>query len=238
MPFFRKLIYAWTGYDRVKWLEHSMPEQTADHFNVCSDHVGATIAPTPGTVFLCTHHTGAVDILALYPILRQFAGDLKIVVNEKLMTLKVLNGIFIPVGTPTSLKDNEPGRLQMTAHLQGGGNLLIYPAGKVGGKQNGRVQDSDWRHGGSQLIQENAKQVVLILVDAENSALFYLIRRFFSRLSLLLILRALQHRPKTPVKVYFGQPIPIEKIRELSPETMMRTLRQQTYRLKEIQNGN
>src|SRR5438874_1695596 len=105
MPLFRDLFHKWTGYDEVRWLEHSSPTQTpdrfllrsAEHFGVRAQYIGPALAPVQGTVFRCTHHTGAVDILALYPILRNFAGQLKIVVNEKLMALKVLNDIFIPV---------------------------------------------------------------------------------------------------------------------------------------------
>jgi len=239
--FIKEMIFKWTGYDQVQWLENSLPGQTPDqflmrsakHFKVEATLHGSLVRPTPGTVFICTHHTGAVDILAIYPFLRDGVRDLKIVVNQKLMALKTLVNIFIPVLPPSYSHDNDQGRQQMMEHLQRGGNLLLYPAGRVARKRGHTVTDEHWRYGGAALIQQHAQRVVPILVDAQNSDFFYWIRGFFPRLSLLFILRALIHRPSQEIRVYFGEPIPIQEFSGMSPVEMMQVLRVKTYQLKE-----
>lgn len=235
----RSWLYRWTGLSEVLWLQDSELNQTPDRFLVRASEyfqaqaelVGQLPDPEPGTVFVCTHHTGAMDILALYPYLRQCATHLRIIVNKELMALRVLTPIFIPVMPPSYQFDNQEGRVRMIEHLKAGGNLLIYPAGKIATRRNGEIVDEEWRHGSAEIIQNYAKRIVPLYVEAKNHNSFYRIRRVFPRLSLLFILRALKHRPKQNVRVHFGKSVPVQSLENLAPKEAMQTLRRKTDEL-------
>lgn len=236
----KRLLLQWTGLDVVFKLQDNLKEPKADsyilkaaeHYKVKSSLMTKLPSIEPSTVFLCTHHTGAVDILGLYPFLRKATVDLKIVVNQQLMAISVLQPIFIPVMPPSYRFDNRNGLEYMAEHLQYGGNILLYPAGKIGVKKDGVIQDLPWQWGSVPLLRNHAKRIIPVLVDAENKSWFYFLRRFFPRISQALILRALIDCPSQDARIYFGNPIVPTELSTLDDVTFMQFLREATYNLK------
>lgn len=241
---FKRIISKLIGLNVVFKLQENLNEpkadsyilKAADYYKVKS--ILMTKLPTieSSTVFLCTHHTGAVDILGLYPFLRAVTTHLKIVVNKQLMAISVLNPIFIPVVPPSYRFDNHQGLEQMKEHLKTGGNILLYPAGKIGIKKNGVIQDLPWQWGSVPLIRTHAKRIIPVLVDAKNKSWFYFIRRFLPRISQGLILRALIDRPSQEALIYFGNPIIPADLSSLDDITFINFLRDVTYNLNSKEN--
>lgn len=236
---FKRFISNLMGVDVVFKLQDGLSEPKADtyllkaaeHYKVKSRLMTELPSIEPGTVFLCTHHTGAMDILGLYPFLRKAVVDLKIVVNQQLMVISVLNSVFIPVIPPSHHFDNRDGRNRMTEHLQCGGNLLLYPAGKIGTKKDGVVQDLPWQLGSASLLRAHARRIIPVLVDAENKSWFYILRRFFPRIGQAFILRAFIDRPRQAARIYFGNPVFPMELSELGNAAFMQFLRDATYNL-------
>lgn len=241
-PVFKRLISKWMGIDQVFKLQDGLAEprddnyilRAADHYQVKSLLMSELPTAEESTVFLCTHHTGAVDILGLYPFLRKAVVDLKIVVNEQLMAISALRPMFIPVMPPSHRFDNREGLAEMEQHLASGGNLLLYPAGKIAMKKNGVIQDLPWQLGSVDLLRTHARRIIPVLVEAENKNWFYLIRQYFPRISQALILRALIDRPPTDAKIYFSKPVSPSELSHLNNAAFMQNLREATYRSPDV----
>ena len=239
-----RLILKWSGYDKVKYLLDSMPEQdgstfvirAAEAFKVKTIIHGMGSNKLQSTIFFSTHHTGALDFLATYPALLKVAPNLKVVANKELLKLKPLSQISIGVHALSTGKRNIIARNEIAEHLRNGGNLLIFPAGKVGILKNGDPSDLPWQKGIADIIKRDARQVVPVLVDSKNNLMFYMIRKYFPKLNMLFLLRSLKTRKKVPINVYMGEPTNTSSYSELTAEELMNTIRYTTYALKKTEN--
>ena len=80
-----------------------------------------------------------------------------------------MENISIPVYPVSEKKANTTARKEIESHLISGGNILIFPAGRVAQKLNNEVTDMPWRNGIAQITKKCAKEVIPVFIDAENS---------------------------------------------------------------------
>ncbi len=234
------LLKRLTGFDLIEDVQREKPQAEglafvracAERFKVKSPLVNLKATYSPRTVFVVTHHTGALDFMALYPSLAERVANLKVVVNKKLLSLKPLAPLCLGVNTLSTGKSNQSEKQILASHLSNGGSLMIFPAGKVASKINGRVEDFPWRYGVGELILAQADFVVPVHVDAQNSSLFYLLRKLFPALSLIILLRELRAQ-KEIATVTLGEPLKVAELKHLSEPELMQRLRETTYKLSE-----
>lgn len=188
--------------------------------------------PFKSTVFISTHHTGGLDFISTFPALAEKAPDLKVVLNEKILKVEPLKTVAIPVHPLSSEKSNQRAVVKMMEHLRQGGNLLIYPAGKIANKKNGIIEDHEWQAGLGKVILKAAEQVVPLYVNAENSETFYRIRNVFPTLSMLLLLRTVTRSRNVHIKAYAGKPINNADLKNIPADQLMKELKRKTYELK------
>jgi putative hemolysin len=170
--------------------------------------------------------------MALFPELSARVPNLRVVVNKKLLSLKPLAPLCLGVNTLSTGKSNQSEKQILASHLSNGGSLMIFPAGKVASKINGRVEDFPWRYGVGELILAQADFVVAVHVDAQNSNLFYLLRKLFPALSMLILLRELRAQ-KEIATVTLGEPLKVADLKHLLPQELIKKLKDITYQLSE-----
>lgn len=185
------------------------------------------------TIFFCNHHTGALDFLASYEVIAKVAPDLKVVINKTLSHLKPLEHSAITVHSVSTGKRNIIERELIKEHLLAGGNILIFPAGKVAGKVNGIVQDAPWRLGIFDLLKCYGENAVPIYINLENPKYFYFIRKFFPRISPLLLARCLKDLRGKEVDVVMGKPVAREEFEFLNVGQLSDLIRKKLYSLGE-----
>ncbi len=210
----------------------------SDVFNIKTQIKGDISSPKGPTIFLCTHHSGGKDFLAVYPKLKKHIENIKIIVNKKLLVHKPLAENSIGVNPISSNLSNEDAKKEMKNHLLSGGHLLLFPAGKVGIKKNNKIEDMPWRIGSANLIKNYAQYVVPIYVDSDNGSFFYRIRKYFPKLSLFFIFIFMNHRGKKPIPVTFGKEIETAPLKNLNDIELMTFLRNKTYQLGENHERN
>jgi putative hemolysin len=234
------LLKRLTGFDLIEDVQRENPQAEgltfvracAERFNVKSALVNIKATYSPRTVFVVTHHTGALDFMALFPELSARVPNLRVVVNKKLLSLKPLAPLCLGVNTLSTGKSNQSEKQILASHLSNGGSLMIFPAGKVASKINGRVEDFPWRYGVGELILAQADFVVAVHVDAQNSNLFYLLRKLFPALSMLILLRELRAQ-KEIATVTLGEPLKVADLKHLLPQELIKKLKDITYQLSE-----
>lgn len=232
------LLKRLTGFHLIEDVQRSKPQiqglafvrACAERFNVKSTIINLKTSYAPRTVFVVTHHTGALDFMALFPALAERVPSLRVVVNKKLLALKPLAPLCLGVNSLSTGKSNETEKQTLSAHLHAGGSLMIFPAGKVAGKTSGIVEDFPWRYGVGELALAHADFVVPVHVNAQNSKLFYFLRRLFPALSMLILLRELRAQ-KSVATVTLGEPLQVEPMKHLTAAEFMNTLRTITYQL-------
>jgi putative hemolysin len=183
-------------------------------------------------IFFSTHHTGAMDFLTTFNALKVQAPNLKVLINNKLCALEPIAKIGIATYPPSSKGDNSKTREEVIKHLNDGGNILVYPAGKVASKQEGEIQDAAWRVGIFEIFKQHASCGVPVYVDANNGFLFYFIRNLFPKLSMLFLMRCLISAAKRPVNVHIGRATPRYKLDNYTALECQQYFRNRTYELK------
>ena len=128
------------GYTGVEFAEKAL-----EYMKVTLKVEGMENIPTDRLITVASNHPlGGHDALALVSIFgRAYDGNIRVLVNDFLMVLKQLNGIFVPVnkvgGQSRSLSERTDAIFQSDAQI------LFFPAGKCARRIDGKIQDPAWK---------------------------------------------------------------------------------------------
>ena len=177
-------------------LEYAYPKQDAEFchavlekLNVKYKIIGEeNLMPTSQrrVVFVSNHPLGALDgIVMIDYVSKRYGGILKFVVNDLLMAVKPLEGVFLPI--------NKHGRQSRRASVSiddafsGNDPIIIFPAGLCSRRQkDGTIKDLEWRKMFVNKCAEYHRDIIPVHFDAENSSFFYKFAKFRTHLGLKL----------------------------------------------------
>ncbi len=194
--------------------------QELDFVDAIIDEFGAAIAvkglenipKTGGCVFASNHPLGGLDAMALVQVIGTVRKDIKFVVNDILLQLKNLSGIFIGVNKHGK---NTPDVYNSLDELYASGKaVLIFPAGLVSRKQNGQIIDLEWKKSFVTNARKNDLPVIPVFIEGRNSEFFYNLSNLRKRIGIkanieMLYLADEMYKQKNKtITVIFGKPIP------------------------------
>jgi len=165
-----------------------------------------------GAVFASNHPLGGFDAMVILDSIGHVRKDVKFIVNDILLHLKNLKPLFVGVNkhgknTPKMLEEIEATYASQQA-------VFIYPAGLVSRKNDqGKVEDLEWKKSFITKAKKHQRLVVPLYVDGKNTARFYNIARWRTKLGIkaniemfFLVDEMFRQRNKT-ITVIFGKPI-------------------------------
>ena len=137
-------------------------------------------------IFASNHPLGGLDGMALITILgRKYDGNVKCIVNDILMLIKPLNGVFLPIN-----KHGGQSRKNMEAvdeAYHGGCQMITFPAGLCSRRgKNGKISDTEWKKSFITKSIESRRDVVPIYFGGTNSGFFYKFAKFRKRIGIKL----------------------------------------------------
>ena len=202
MKFVIKLLDVVLGVKRINrlYVNNEMHQLPIDEFSekLLSKALNLTIngiedlqakVPKTGPVMIASNHPfGGIEgvILALY--ISRVRPDLKVLANEGLRIFPEIKDYFI-FTNPLSERNpkNGPSLRQCKKHLQSGGALLMFPAGRVSYYQpeKKRISEHEWNRVVGRLVQSCDATYLPIFIEGRNSKLFYNLGRIFYRLRML-----------------------------------------------------
>lgn len=235
-----RLVAKLIGFDRVQRVMQENPDAygfdfvnlICDEFKISFQIKNELKNQPRSTIFFANHHAGAVDFLAIFKALENDVPNLKILVNRQLMDLKPVARVAIASNPPSSPKDNMQTREEIRQHLEDGGNLVVFPAGRVASKINGVIVDSEWRKGIFDLYRDYAIAGVPVFIGSDNGKLFYFIRSIFPKLSMIFLMRCLNASSNKKIKVFIGRTTPKYLLHSYSSLEIMQFYRNRVYELK------
>ena len=205
--FFRK------GYTGVEFAEEALK-----HMHVTLNVEGLEKVPTDRLVTVASNHPlGGHDALALVAIFgRRFDGNIRVLVNDFLMVLKQLNGIFVPVNKVGGQSRALSG--QTEAIFQSDAQVLFFPAGKCARRINGKIQDPEWKKTFITKSVETQRDIVPMHFYGRNSWRFYFLdwigkvtglnKKF--PLAMILLVDEMYRAQGKMYRIVIGDPIPWE----------------------------
>ena len=156
------------GYTGVEFAEKAL-----EYMNITLKVEGMENIPTDRLITVASNHPlGGHDALALVSIFgRVYDGNIRILVNDFLMALKQLNGIFVPVnkvgGQSRGLSAQTEGIFNSDAQV------LFFPAGKCARRIDGKIQDPAWKKTFITKSVEHQRDIVPMHFYGRNSWRFY-----------------------------------------------------------------
>ena len=152
-----------------------------EEFKITISSSGLENIPKTGPLIIVLNHPlGGMDALALISLLKNHRPDLRFIVNDILMNLENLNGLFVGINKHGINKKNV--REDIEKAFKSEHAICIFPAGLVSRKINGLVQDLDWKRTFVTYARSLDRTVIPIKIDGQLSPFFYRLsrlRRFF-----------------------------------------------------------
>ena len=181
-------------------------------FNIKVELKGQQNIPiNEGAIFTCNHPLGGMDALAIVQEITPFRKDIKFVVNDILLNLKNLKGLFVGVNKHGS--NTKQSILELNKTFDSNQAVFVFPAGLVSRKANGRVHDLTWKKTFITRSKKYSKNVIPVHIDGELSSFFYRLSSIRTKLRikanlemLYLIDETLKQKNKT-YTITIGEPI-------------------------------
>lgn len=183
-----------------------------DNFNITRIVEGEeNIREKGGVIFASNHPQGAIDAMLLIETIGKKRGDMKFIVNDILMNITNLNGIF--VGVNKHGKTSNETFKEMDALYGTDQAIIIFPAGLVSRKQKGKIVDLEWKKSFIAKAKKYQRDVIPVYIEINNTRWFYNLGRFRKFLGIkaniemfYLIDEMYKQKDKT-IKIVFGKPL-------------------------------
>lgn len=135
-------------------------------------------------VYVSNHPLGALDGIALIDMVARHHGvEPLFVVNDLLMALEPLSGVFLPVNKHGA-QSHEASKT-LNDGFAGQRPLIVFPAGLVSRRSNrGEIHDLGWRNMAVKKAAEYGRAIIPVFFDGRNSSFFYNFAKFRTRTGL------------------------------------------------------
>ena len=163
-------------------------------------------------IIVSNHPLGALDGVSLIAYAGQYRSDIHFPVNDLLMYIKPLKGVFVPI--------NKHGRngsdfvSQLDAAFASDGLICYFPAGICSRKQKGKICDLDWKKTIIAKARQFGRDIIPVYFDAKNSDRFYRISNLRKKLGfkfnfeMLLLPDEMFRQQGNTFTLTIGEPIP------------------------------
>jgi putative hemolysin len=163
-------------------------------------------------IFVSNHPLGGLDGLVFINELSKYFKDLKFPVNDILMNIRNLSGVFLPINKHGG-QDREAVRMIEEAYASES-QILYYPAGLCSRKKKGIVMDLQWHKSFISKSVQYKRDIVPAYFSGCNSNFFYNlsnIRNFLgikANIEMLYLADELFRQKGKTIDLVFGKSIP------------------------------
>lgn len=188
-------------------------------------------------VIVANHPLGALDAIAILHLILKVRADVKIVANELLQNLGSLDDYILPINNLAG----EASAKRMAAiskALKKEEAVIIFPAGEVSRAKWFKIRDKSWSRGFYLFAKRTNSKIVPLFVSGKNSFWFYLLAKFSSFLSMLLLPRQIWRQKNKIITLKVGTPLEFSMLQKLpiSEKNKIKMLKKHTYKLKKNQS--
>ena len=188
-------------------------EAGLDFFKIKYKAYGTGHIPTQGRyIFASNHPLGGLDGLVFIYELSKYYNDIKFPVNDILMNITNLSGIFLPVNKHGS-QGKETARIIEAAYASSS-QILYFPAGLCSRKKKGVIKDLVWHKSFISKAIQHKRDVIPAFFSGRNSDFFYNLSNLRNLLGIkanieMLYLADEMFRQKNrEISLVFGEKIP------------------------------
>lgn len=193
-----------------------------EYFNIRYNVYGGENIPASGRyIFVSNHPLGGLDGLVFIYELSKYFKDLKFPVNDILMNIKNLSGIFLPINKHGA-QGREAARMIEEAYASGS-QMLYYPAGLCSRKKKGIIRDLQWHKSFISKSVQYKRDIVPAYFSGRNSNFFYNLSNIRNLLGIkaniemLYLVDELFRQKGKEIDLIFGKAIPWQTFDQSRP---------------------
>lgn len=148
-----------------------------EYLNIKIKVTGIENIPKEGRVIIAMNHPlGGMDAISFVSAIKQHRKDLRFIVNDLLLSMKNLNGLFL--GVNKHGKNELSTRQQITQLFENDEAVCIFPAGLVSRKSKKLIRDLDWKKTFVTYAKKFNQPIIPVYIDGELSSFFYRLANF------------------------------------------------------------
>ncbi len=133
-------------------------------------------------IFASNHPLGGLDGVAFMQAIGKYRKDVKFLVNDILLNIRNLEPLFVPVNKVGN--QSKAGIAAIETAYASDHALLVFPAGLVSRKINGKIVDLEWKKSFINKAKKYKKDIVPVYIEGRNSNFFYNLARIRAKLGL------------------------------------------------------
>ena len=198
----------------------------------------ARIPPRGALVVVANHPHGLVDGMIMAEMICRVRTDFRILTRSLLTGIPEVEEFMIPVPFPHEENSRELG-LQMRnltmEHLQRGGVIILFPAGKVACSAGwwGPAIEAEWNLFTHKMIHRSGATILPIHFTGQNSRSYQIANHLSSTVRQGLLLYEIKRALFKPQRPHIGEPIPATELNkwEGNPRGFLAWLRDHTLAL-------
>jgi 1-acyl-sn-glycerol-3-phosphate acyltransferase len=163
-------------------------------------------------IFVSNHPLGGLDGLVFINELSKYYNDLKFPVNDILMNIENLSGIFLPINKHGSQEREFAIRIEQA--YASNCQILYFPAGLCSRRKNGIIKDLKWQKSFITKAIQHKRDIVPAFFSGRNSSFFYKfsnVRKFLgikANLEMLYLANEMFEQKNKEICLIFGEPVP------------------------------
>ena len=210
-------------------------------FGVKIIYKGIENIPADGRwVVAANHPLGGLDGMALMWVIGKVRKDIVFPVNDLLMNIPNLRGLFIPINKHGS----NAGYARLIEEAYASDKAMLYfPAGLCSRKQKGRICDLEWKKSFISKARSHKRDIIPVFINGRNSSWFYnlaRIRAFLgikANIEMLYLVDEMYRQRDQEIIITFGKPISYTIFDKRNSDlTWAQKLKSHVYRLEADNN--
>lgn len=182
------------------------------------------------------HPLGGLDGMALMWVIGRIRKDILFPVNDLLMNIPNLKGLFIPINKHGS----NAGNIRMIEDAFSSDKAMLYfPAGLCSRKKNGRICDLEWKKSFITKARTHKRDIIPCHINGRNSNWFYNLARFRAflgikaNIEMLYLVDEMFKQKEKEIVITFGKPISYSIFDKRNTDlTWARLLKDHVYKLE------
>ena len=202
-----------------------------DEMDITVRATGLEQLPEGRYMFVSNHPLGGLDGLALISLLgNRYDKNIKFLVNDLLMAVEPLRGVFLPVNKYGS--QSRAAATQIEKALKSDAQFITFPAGLCSRMQpDGTIADLPWQKAAVAHAVNYQRDIVPIYFDAHNSRFFYRFAKWRKKLGikfnieLIFLPKEMIKQCGATLRVFIGEPIPWDSLDARAPKREAARLR-------------
>jgi putative hemolysin len=211
-----------------------------DFMGITYQVFGTENIPSSGRYFFVSNHPlGGLDGLVFMNELSKHFSDIKFPVNDILMNLSNLSGIFLPVNKHGGQAKDAIRKLEETYASES--QILYFPAGLCSRKKKGVIKDLKWQKSFVAKAVQYKRDIVPAFFSGRNSDFFYNlsnIRTFIgikANIEMLYLPDEMFRQRGRSLRLVFGKPIPWQTFdNSMSPAEWADCVKTKSYELESL----